>query len=40
MDNIDDEVNRKEPLVKNGQQIETAQYYLELFQEAGLEIHR
>ena len=40
MDNVDDEADRKEPLKYNGQIIQTVQYYLELFQEAGLEIHR
>ena len=31
MDNVDDEADRKEPLEYDGQIVQTAQYYLELF---------
>ena len=40
MDNIDDKTDRKEPLRIKGQTVQTEQYYQELFQEVGLEIHR
>ena len=39
-DNIDDDIERKEPLKVYGQTIQTIKYYEELFAEAGLEIHR